>query len=116
MERKRIYGEGEILRDQEALWSGNDVRVVNDTIFFPQDEVDALVECQLVDFTDTKLFTPQQIRRKACLTFRSQNAQLGLHSDSSVSINQALQAFQKARFANHQILTNNQPDRFLQGP
>lgn len=95
-------GGNEYLRNPELLWSGKDVKLVHDTFFKPHDEVEALVECRVEDFPNPRIWTPQQIRRRANLSFRSQNAQSGLHSDSSRSIIEALQEYQKAVFQGRQ--------------
>lgn len=92
----------EQVKTPEILWSGGDVRLVSDTIFNPYDETEVVVECDTEDFPSPRLWTPQQIRRRANLSFRSQNAQSGLHADSSQVINEAIREYEKAIFSGNQ--------------
>ncbi len=98
---ERTTGQGTdrkegILRDPEQLWVGNNISTAENGMFAPHATTMVGVTCNTQDFPDSRLFSLQDIRRNGFLSFRSRYAQLGLHTDSSVVMNNALSRYQAA--------------------
>ena len=92
MERR----EGQ-LRDPEQLWVGENLSTAENMTFPPFATTKVDVNCNVDNFPDASIFSIQEIRRSGFLSFRSRYAQLGLHTDSSVVMNDAMHRYLAAK-------------------